>query len=60
VNHHFFSGAVCIIGKANGVLGFRYDREGQVSLDVDGSLTSAPVVTDIIDDNGDIVMVCGK
>lgn len=49
-----------IIGKANGVLGFRYDREGQVSLDVDGSLTSAPVVTDIIDDNGDIVMVCGK
>jgi hypothetical protein len=49
-----------IIGKANGVLGFRYDREGQASLDVDGSLTSAPVVTDIIDDNGDIAMVCGK
>jgi len=60
VNHHFFSRDVGIIGKANGVLGFRYDRESQVSLDVDGSLTSASVVTDIIDDNGDIVMVCGK
>jgi hypothetical protein len=42
------------------VSGFRYDREGKISLNVDSSLTSAPVVSDIINDNGNVVMVCGK
>ena len=60
MHHYFSSGAVCITGQANGVLGFRYDRESQMSLDVDGSLASAPVVANIIDDNGDIAMVRGK
>jgi hypothetical protein len=60
MNHHFFPGVVGVAGKPKGVLGFRYDREGKISLNIDSSLTSAPVVTDIINDNGNVVLVCGK
>ena len=60
MNHYFFSGGVGVAGKANGVFGFRYDREGQVRLDVDSSLTSTSIVTNVINDNGNVGRVCGK
>ena len=60
MNHHFFSGGVDMAGKANSVFGFRYDREAQVRLDVDRSLAITPVVTDIINDNGNVIIVSGK
>ena len=60
MNHDFLAGGVGITGKANSVLGLRYDREGQVRLDVDSSFTGAPVVTNVVNDNGYVGRVCGK
>ena len=60
MNHHFFPSVVGVAGQPKGVLGLWYNREGKMTLNVDSSLISAPVVSDIIDDNGNIVMLGGK